>query len=90
MATIYCESESKRLRCYAGKDITSAVRRMPISFIHQDLGLIDWMTLTENICLTLAIRGALGSSNGRARASSRNVRSQKPAPISIPISASRI
>ena len=31
VATIYCESESKRLRCYAGKDITSAVRRMPIS-----------------------------------------------------------
>jgi ribose transport system ATP-binding protein len=38
---------------YAGKDMTSAVRRMPISFIHQDLGLIDWMTVTENICLTL-------------------------------------
>jgi ribose transport system ATP-binding protein len=38
---------------YAGIDMTSAVRRMPISFIHQDLGLIDWMTVTENICLTL-------------------------------------
>ena len=26
---------------------------MPIAFIHQDLGLIDWMTVAENICLTL-------------------------------------
>ena len=38
---------------YAGSEMTSAVRRMPISFIHQDLGLIDWMTVAENICLTL-------------------------------------
>src|SRR6201996_892053 len=38
---------------YKGQDMTHAVRRMPISFIHQDLGLIDWMTVTENICLTL-------------------------------------
>jgi rhamnose transport system ATP-binding protein len=33
--------------------MTAAVRRMPVSFIHQDLGLIEWMTVTENICLTL-------------------------------------
>jgi ribose transport system ATP-binding protein len=39
--------------CYGGNDMTSTVRRMPISFIHQDLGLIEWMTVTENICLTL-------------------------------------
>ena len=38
---------------YEGNDMTSAVRRMPIAFIHQDLGLIEWMTVTENICLTL-------------------------------------
>jgi ribose transport system ATP-binding protein len=38
---------------YDGNDMTHGVRRMPISFIHQDLGLIDWMTVTENICLTL-------------------------------------
>jgi ribose transport system ATP-binding protein len=38
---------------YQGDDVTSTVRRMPISFIHQDLGLIDWMTVAENICLTL-------------------------------------
>ncbi len=38
---------------YDGHDMTYTVRRMPISFIHQDLGLIDWMTVAENICLTL-------------------------------------
>ncbi len=38
---------------YDGRELTHAVRRMPISFIHQDLGLIDWMTVAENICLTL-------------------------------------
>ncbi|WP_449380651.1 sugar ABC transporter ATP-binding protein [Bradyrhizobium sp. UFLA05-112] len=38
---------------YAGQDMTSSVRRLPLSFIHQDLGLIDWMTVAENICLTL-------------------------------------
>jgi ribose transport system ATP-binding protein len=38
---------------FRGRDVTSALRRLPISFIHQDLGLIDWMTVAENICLTL-------------------------------------
>ena len=31
----------------------AAPQRMPVAFIHQDLGLIDWMTVAENICLTL-------------------------------------
>ena len=26
---------------------------LPITFIHQDLGLIDWMTVAENVCLSL-------------------------------------
>jgi ribose transport system ATP-binding protein len=33
--------------------VTTSLRRMPVAFIHQDLGLIDWMTVAENICLTL-------------------------------------
>ncbi len=45
---------------YKDVDMTHAVRRMPISFIHQDLGLIDWMTVTENICLTLGYSRRLG------------------------------
>ena len=40
--------------------MTHAVRRMPIAFIHQDLGLIDWMTVAENICLTLGYSGRCG------------------------------
>jgi len=32
------------------------LRHLPIAFIHQDLGLIDWMTVAENICLTLVFR----------------------------------
>jgi ribose transport system ATP-binding protein len=38
---------------YAGRDYTTSARQMPISFIHQDLGLIEWMTVSENICLSL-------------------------------------
>jgi ribose transport system ATP-binding protein len=38
---------------YRGRDVTASLRRMPVAFIHQDLGLIDWMTVAENICLTL-------------------------------------
>ena len=42
---------------FRGVDATASVRRLPIAFIHQDLGLIDWMTVAENICLTLGFPG---------------------------------
>ena len=38
---------------YAGEEATGSLRRLPIAFIHQDLGLIEWMTVAENICLAL-------------------------------------
>ena len=38
---------------FRGQDATANLRRLPIAFIHQDLGLIEWMTVAENICLTL-------------------------------------
>src|SRR5262245_47057660 len=38
---------------FRGRDATASLRRLPIAFIHQDLALIDWMTVAENICLTL-------------------------------------
>ena len=38
---------------FRGVDVTHALRRLPIAFIHQDLGLIDWMTVAENVCMTL-------------------------------------
>jgi len=57
---------------YRGADMTAAVRRMPVAFIHQDLGLIDWMSVAENICLTLGFprRGGLidwGAARKRAQ-----------------------
>jgi ribose transport system ATP-binding protein len=33
---------------------------LPVAFIHQDLGLIEWMTVAENICLALGYPRRLG------------------------------
>ena len=51
---------------YRGRDATHMLRRLPIAFIHQDLGLIDWMTVAENICLTLGYPRRLGLVDWRA------------------------
>jgi ribose transport system ATP-binding protein len=51
---------------FCGRDATSTLRRLPISFIHQDLGLIDWMTVAENICLTLGYPRRFGMVNWHA------------------------
>src|ERR1700733_10980290 len=51
---------------YNGQDMTHAVRRMPIAFIHQDLGLIDWMTVAENVCLSLGFPRRAGLIDFRA------------------------
>ena len=56
---------------FRGEDVTDARRRLPIAFIHQDLGLIEWMTVAENICLTLGYprrRGLVDWAAARARA----------------------
>ena len=45
---------------FRGADVTASLRRLPIAFIHQDLGLIEWMTVAENICLTLGFPRWLG------------------------------
>jgi ribose transport system ATP-binding protein len=45
---------------YNGQDATGHLRRLPIAFIHQDLGLIEWMTVAENICLALGYPRWLG------------------------------
>ena len=34
--------------------------RQPVTFIHQDLGLIDWMTIAENMALALGYPRSLG------------------------------
>jgi ribose transport system ATP-binding protein len=45
-------------------------RRRQVSFIHQDLGLIEWMTVAENVALAqgYARRGGLRSINWKATA----------------------
>ncbi len=56
---------------YRGRDAGHALRRLPIAFIHQDLGLIEWMTVAENICLTLGYprrRGLVDWDAARLRA----------------------
>jgi ribose transport system ATP-binding protein len=51
LAGVYTLDEGRVV--FRGADVTGSLRRLPIAFIHQDLGLIDWMTVAENIGLTL-------------------------------------
>ena len=47
---------------YRGQAVAhgAALRRLPIAFIHQDLGLIEWMTVAENISLMLGFPRRFG------------------------------
>jgi ribose transport system ATP-binding protein len=45
---------------YRGRDVTHGLRHLPIAFLHQDLGLIDWMTVAENISLMLGFPRRFG------------------------------
>jgi ribose transport system ATP-binding protein len=36
---------------FAGKPVRPGVDALPISFIHQDLGLVEWMTVAENVAI---------------------------------------
>ncbi len=45
---------------YRGQDASDGLRHFPIAFIHQDLGLIEWMTVAENTCLALGYPRRLG------------------------------
>ena len=45
---------------YRGRDVTHALRHLPIAFLHQDLGLIEWMTVAENISLMLGFPRRFG------------------------------
>ena len=78
---------------FRGVDVAHALRRLPIAFIHQDLGLIDWMTVAENICMTLGFPRRLGlidqdaaraPRRARARRARRRHRSRRAHPESEP------
>src|SRR5947209_3085038 len=46
---------------FAGKPVRPAVDALPIAFIHQDLGLVEWMTVAENVAIqTGYLRSGLG------------------------------
>lgn len=50
---------------FNGQEISSAAAlrsgfEQPIAFIHQDLGLIDWMTVAENMAFTMGFPRRLG------------------------------
>ena len=45
---------------YRGRDVTHGLRNLPIAFLHQDLGLIEWMTVAENISLMLGFPRRFG------------------------------
>src|SRR5258705_8084628 len=53
---------------YRGREVTHAhaLRRLPIAFIHQDLGLIEWMTVAENISLMLGFPRRFGMIDWKA------------------------
>jgi ribose transport system ATP-binding protein len=36
---------------YAGKPVRPGTDALPIAFIHQDLGLVEWMTVAENVAI---------------------------------------
>jgi ribose transport system ATP-binding protein len=61
LASVYSLDEGTV--AFRGRDATNGLRRLPIAFIHQDLGLIDWMTVAENICLTLGYPRRFGMVN---------------------------
>ena len=75
---------------FRGADVTYGLRRLPIAFIHQDLGLIDWMTVAENICMTLGFPRRLGMIDQDAARAAPRSRWTRSAPTSIPTRASRI
>src|SRR5262249_21245011 len=36
---------------FAGRPVDPGAEKLPIAFIHQDLGLVEWMTVGENVAL---------------------------------------
>ena len=63
LAGVYPKDSGRIL--FEGHPIDSAIdfpagRGTPITFIHQDLGLIDWMTVAENMAFTMGFPKRLG------------------------------
>src|SRR5580704_3604271 len=48
---------------FEGQHANRHVADLPIAFIHQDLGLVDWMTVAENVCMTRGYGRSAGPSS---------------------------
>ena len=46
--------------------VRATMADLPIAFVHQDLGLIEWMTVLENVCLTRGFARSGGLISWRA------------------------
>ena len=49
LAGVYAADAGEIL--FAGQPSRARHREPPIAFIHQDLGLVDWMTVAENVAI---------------------------------------
>jgi ribose transport system ATP-binding protein len=59
MAGVYEADEGEIL--FGGRPLRPAAGSLPIAFIHQDLGLVEWMTVAENVALQTGYpRSSLG------------------------------
>jgi ribose transport system ATP-binding protein len=46
---------------FEGRDVRPGTDKLPIAFIHQDLGLVEWMTVAENVAIQTGYpRSSLG------------------------------
>ena len=53
---------------WQGREVAPTAERLPIAFIHQDLGLVDAMTVAENVAIQAGYRRARGLIDWRASA----------------------
>ena len=59
LAGVY-QADAGEIR-FEDRPIRPGIDRLPIAFIHQDLGLVDWMTVAENVAVQTGYpRGRLG------------------------------
>lgn len=62
---------------FEGQPANRRIADLPIAFIHQDLGLVDWMTVAENVSLTRGFDRRFGViSWGRCRRIARKTLQQ--------------
>ena len=75
---------------FDGRLVRPGGETLPIAFIHQDLGLVEWMTVAENVALLAGYpRGRAGLISWRQVRESALTRSPAWGAVSIPMRGSR-